>query len=108
MIRQVIINLLENAGKYSPMNSRVILGGDYSEGWVTLWVQDEGPGIPPESRLLIFDKFMRLPQENVPKGMGLGLAFCRLAVQAHGGKIWVEGQPQGGSCFKFSLPVTNT
>jgi len=108
MIRRVIINLLENAGKYSPMNSRVILGGDYSEGWVTLWVQDEGPGIPPESRLLIFDKFMRLPQENVPKGMGLGLAFCRLAVQAHGGKIWVEGQPQGGSCFKFSLPVTNT
>ncbi len=105
MIRRVIINLLENAGKYSPMKSKVVLGAGYSEGWITIWVKDEGPGVPEEAHLAIFEKFIRLPRESHARGMGLGLSFCRLAVQVHGGKIWVESQPQEGSCFKFSLPV---
>ena len=68
-------------------------------------VQDSGLGIPPEARDLIFEKFRRLNAENGPKGMGLGLAFCRLAVQAHGGRIWVESEVGKGSRFYFTLPA---
>ena len=72
---------------------------------MTLWVEDTGQGIPPESREYIFEKFARLQGERFPKGLGLGLAFCRLAVQAHGGKIWVENPPGSGSRFMFTLPA---
>jgi signal transduction histidine kinase len=106
MIRRVVINLLENAVKFSPTDSDVQVGARRLEGQVEVWVQDHGPGIPPENRERIFNKFTRLQGANTPKGLGLGLAFCRLAVQAHGGKIWVESQPEQGSRFVLTLPVT--
>jgi signal transduction histidine kinase len=72
---------------------------------VLIWVQDDGPGIPSADRGRIFDKFTRLHPKDGPKGLGLGLAFCRLAVEKHGGQIWVESSDGGGACFKFTLPV---
>lgn len=69
------------------------------------WVRDNGPGIPPEAFESIFEKFNRLQGDRYPKGLGLGLAFCRLAVRAHGGKIWVESAPGQGSHFIFLLPL---
>ena len=105
MIRRVIINLLENATKYSPQRSRISTGAKLNGDQITLWVEDHGQGIPAEARERVFEKFVRLRGEGVAKGLGLGLAFCRIAVQAHGGKIWIENVPEGGSRFIFNLPA---
>ena len=105
MIRRVIINLLENAAKFTQQGGTIFLGA-LSEGkMVRIWVQDNGPGIPASEQEKIFDKFSRLKLSDSPKGMGLGLAYCRLAVQAHGGKIWVESELGKGSRFIFVLPI---
>ena len=69
-------------------------------------VQDNGPGIPEGDTERIFDKFVRLKTKTSARGLGVGLAFCKLAVQGHGGKIWVEPAPIHGSKFIFTLPVT--
>lgn len=108
MIRRVLTNLLENAVKYTPAGSQISVGAQPIEGQVLMWVQDTGPGIPPGEQDRIFDKFTRLHGRSGPRGFGLGLAFCRLAVEAHGGRIWVESGPEAGACFKFSLPVVDT
>ena len=107
MIRRVIVNLLENASKYSPSGSMIQAGAKEEDDQILVWVQDDGPGIPATEKNRIFDKFTRLGiREPATKGLGLGLAYCRLAVEAHEGKIWVESEPGQGACFKFSLPVT--
>ncbi len=72
---------------------------------VQFWVKDNGPGVPANGRERIFEKFARLKGKDGPGGLGIGLAFCRLAVQAHGGKIWVESEMGKGSKFIFVLPV---
>jgi signal transduction histidine kinase len=101
----LLINLVENAIKYSPAGGKIAVGVKVLDGWVDLWVQDSGPGIPAAEQEHIFEKFIRLRTDRYPKGVGLGLAFCRLAVQAHGGKIWVESQENAGSRFRFTLPI---
>lgn len=109
MIQRVVVNLIENAIKYTPE------GGDIAlnlllrdEQTVLISIDDSGPGIPEDMLTSIFDKFSRVKYKGAPKGVGLGLAFCRLAVEAHGGEIWVESQQGQGSQFKFTLPlVTN-
>ncbi len=105
MTRRVFINLLENATKFTPMQGKVTLGGKMDGKMVELWVEDTGPGIPSESHETIFEKFTRLKADRNPKGLGLGLSFCRLAVLAQGGKIWVESEVGHGSRFVFTLPV---
>jgi signal transduction histidine kinase len=105
MIRRVITNLLENAVKYTPAGSKLYVGARSEANQVLMWVQDTGPGIPAGERERVFDKFTRLHGSGGPKGLGLGLAFCKLAVEAHGGRIWVEDGPETGACFKFTLPV---
>ena len=109
MIRRVLINLLENATKFTPIEGRITVGAEQEnrlEGeWVHFWVQDTGPGIPEIAQDMIFQKFARLNIEHFPKGLGLGLAFCKLAVQAHGGKIGVESKLGSGSRFYFSVPA---
>jgi PAS domain S-box-containing protein len=105
MIRRVLINLLENALKFSPMRSRVTIGFKPEAGSVLAFVEDQGPGIPDEARGRIFEKYVRLDVEGKTRGLGLGLAFCRLALQAHGGTIWVEENKLVGSRFVFRLPV---
>ena len=97
MIHRVLINLLENAIKFTPVRGRIEVGGRVeSAEWVRLWVRDNGPGIPPAEQERIFEKFTRLHGKKRPGGLGVGLAFCRLAVNGHGGRIWVESEPQRG------------
>ncbi|MCS6908782.1 MAG: GAF domain-containing protein, partial [Anaerolineales bacterium] len=107
MIRRVLINLLENAIKYTPQGSAITVGAQSEGKMVQIWVQDCGPGIPPSEQERIFDKFTRLRSANGQHGFGLGLAYCRLAVEAHGGRIWVESQPNQGACFRLTLPVAS-
>lgn len=111
MIRRVLINMLENATKFTPAEGKITVGAENEGEWVKLWVRDTGPGIPSDVQETIFNKFARAPMERlhppeqVPKGLGLGLAFCKLAVQAHGGKIGVESEVGVGSCFYFTVPA---
>lgn len=105
MIRRVLINLLENAVNYTPQGSKIYLNAQESENGIRFFVQDNGPGIPPAEHERVFDKFSRLQTKNGPKGLGLGLAYCRLAVESHNGKIWIESVPGSGACFKFDLPI---
>jgi PAS domain S-box-containing protein len=104
MIRRVIINLIENAVKYTPGEGTVTVNARSGSKELTVTVKDTGPGIPAGEHTRIFSKFTRLQREAAPKGLGLGLAFCKLAVEAHDGRIWVESQPNQGAIFSFTLP----
>jgi PAS domain S-box-containing protein len=106
MIRRVLINLSENAIKFTPPGGKIYIGARQEGEFVRIQVDDTGPGIPLEERERIFDKYTRLRAKEGPKGLGLGLAYCRLAVVGHGGRIWVEGEPGEGSSFNFTLPIS--
>jgi NtrC-family two-component system sensor histidine kinase KinB len=105
MIKRVLINLLENAIKFTPPEGRIGVGARVDDEWVQLWVDDTGPGIPTEKQRNIFNKFTRLQEKGGPAGFGLGLAYCRLAVEGHGGRIWVENLLNSGAHFAFTLPA---
>lgn len=108
MMRRVLINLVENAIKYTPYQGHMIVSAEPDGDFVKMCVQDDGPGIPEADRERVFDKFTRLKlnKADSPSGLGVGLAFCKLAVQGHGGKIWVEAAPEKGSRFIFTIPIT--
>jgi PAS domain S-box-containing protein len=108
MIRRVITNLIENAAKYSPSGGHIQINAHREDNQVCVWVQDNGPGIPASEYERIFDKFIRLSSDEAPRGLGLGLAYCRLAILGHGGKIWVESEVGVGSRFIFTLPISGT
>ncbi len=105
MIRRVFINLLENAVKYTPYEGTLKAGIIQEQDAVEFFVEDTGQGIPEEDQQRIFNKYTRLQTNPGLKSLGLGLAFCRLAVEAHGGKIQVHSVPGKGSRFSFQLPV---
>jgi NtrC-family two-component system sensor histidine kinase KinB len=105
LVLRVITNLLDNAVKFTRREGRVTVRVEQSGDEVLFTVSDTGIGIPPEYRHRIFDRFLRLDNEEGVKGTGLGLAFCKLAVEAHGGRIWVESEEGQGSQFKFTMPV---
>jgi signal transduction histidine kinase len=105
MIRRVLINLVENAVKYTPSDGEIRIKVSGGEDDVRIGVSDTGPGIDVLDQKRIFEKFARVERKGRSKGLGLGLAFCRLAVEAHGGKIWVESGPEQGSVFYFTLPL---
>jgi two-component system, NtrC family, sensor histidine kinase KinB len=105
MIERVVINLLDNAIKYSPDYGIVTISSASSGHEVLIRVKDTGPGIPREAQARIFEKFERVKHRHMPRGVGLGLAFCKLAVDAHGGRIWVKSDDQSGSTFTIALPV---
>ncbi len=115
MIRRVLQNLVDNAIKFSSPGGTVTIHsfsreaaelppGDPSGEWVVVEVEDCGIGIAEEYHQVIFELFAQTP-EGRGHGTGLGLAFCKLAVEAHGGKIWVRSAPGEGSSFFFTLPV---
>jgi PAS domain S-box-containing protein len=104
MIRRVLSNLLENAVKFTPPGGNIAVGAAGDGEYIRVWVQDSGTGIPEGERERIFEKYTRLKEKDSPKGFGLGLAYCRLAVEGHGGRIWVEGKPGEGARFCFTLP----
>jgi PAS domain S-box-containing protein len=105
MIRRVMINLLENAIKYTPFGGHVEIGAEPDGDFLRVYVLDNGPGIPEADSDRVFDKFTRLKNKTGSSGLGVGLAFCKLAVQGHGGRIWVEPAPEHGSKFLFTIPV---
>jgi PAS domain S-box-containing protein len=105
MARRVIINLTENSIKFSPNDATIEVGARGEGDWVHFWVKDQGSGIPSSEQEHIFDKFTRLRGKGKVGGLGIGLAFCRLAVQGHGGKIWVESETDQGSTFHFTFPI---
>jgi two-component system sensor histidine kinase KdpD len=105
LIEEVLINLLENAMKYTPAGSPIDLSAKFNEEEVMIAVADRGVGIPPGEEQRIFDKFYRTAPKRT-RGVGLGLAICRGIVEAHGGRIWVESRPGGGALFNFTLPVS--
>jgi signal transduction histidine kinase len=105
MIHRVLINLLENAIKFTPVDRRIEIGAQPDGIFVKIWVRDNGPGIPIADQQRIFDKFTRLRGKDKPGGLGVGLAFCKLAVQGHGGQLWVESILEKGTTFWLTLPV---
>lgn len=109
-IRRVFVNLLDNGVKFTPDNGEIRIEADYRTGaeMVTVSVIDTGKGIPEDYRDRVFELFATVPKEiSVPRkrGTGIGLTFCRLTVEAHGGKIWVDSGPEGGAAIRFTLPL---
>ena len=104
LIEQVLINLLDNGIKYTPVRSGIDISASVSDGAVRVEVADRGPGFAPGEEERVFDKFYR-GQTADSRGVGLGLAICRAIVEAHGGKIWAENRPGGGALFRFTLPA---
>ena len=106
VISRVLLNLFDNALKYSADGETITVDAHtIGDGMALIAVSDRGAGIPREFREVIFDKFRRIKSDGSSKGLGLGLAFCRLAVEAHGGRIWVDDAPGGGARFNLTLPV---
>ncbi|HIQ05852.1 MAG TPA: ATP-binding protein, partial [Anaerolineae bacterium] len=105
-IRQVLRNLISNAIKYSPDGGVIRVGGWYDEEWVTVYVADQGIGIPPEEQNRLFQRFYRVDSSlrRQTKGTGLGLFLSKALVEAHGGRIWFRSEPGKGSTFFFALP----
>jgi two-component system sensor histidine kinase KdpD len=104
LIEQVLINLLENATKYTPAGSPIEIAAHVKEGAIEVEVNDRGPGVSPSEAERVFDKFYRA-HEGEGGGVGLGLTICRGIVAAHGGRIWVTERPGGGASFRFTLPL---
>lgn len=103
-IEVVFRNLLDNAIRYTPPGTPITVSATASDGMVIVRVRDEGPGIPPEHRERIFDRFYRIPGQIRASGAGLGLAICKGFIEAHGGRIWLaEDGP--GATFVFTLPI---
>jgi signal transduction histidine kinase len=109
LLRRVLQNLVDNAIRHSPPGSTVRIEAGSSDGFLCLRVRDEGPGVPVELRERIFDKYVRAARprgEDEAFGKGLGLAFCRMAIEAHGGDIRVEDNQPTGSVFVARIPIS--
>jgi two-component system clock-associated histidine kinase SasA len=108
-LHQVLINLLDNANKYTPEGGSIrICGLHRTAQKVQVSICDTGPGIPEDNRDCIFEDGFRLQRDQTKEGYGIGLSLCQRIVRAHYGQIWVDQGPNGGSCFHFTLPVYPT
>jgi len=105
LIEQVLVNLLDNALKYTPAKSPIEILATATDRAVTVEVADHGPGLPPGQEDRVFEKFYR-GQPLGGRGAGLGLSICQGIVRAHGGRIWAQNRPEGGVAFLFTLPIT--
>jgi two-component system sensor histidine kinase KdpD len=105
LIEQVLANLIENAIKYTPRGTRIVLHLEQRAEALLVSVEDGGPGLPPGDPQQLFAKFYRGATESAVSGVGLGLAICRAIVQLHGGRIWAENRAGGGAAFRFTLPL---
>jgi PAS domain S-box-containing protein len=106
-VAEVLVNLLDNADKYSPPGQEIAVQLRADQTEVTVAVRDAGPGIPPQDLDRIFDKFYRTDSSDAQAayGYGLGLYVCRRLMEAQGGRIWAENHPDGGALFSFAIPV---
>ncbi|WP_376791632.1 GAF domain-containing protein [Thermoflexus sp.] len=109
LLVRIFQNLLDNAIKFTPSGGEIWIRAalEWEDGtpWVKVMIADSGPGVPLDLRERIFQPFVTGMVKG--RGVGLGLAFCKLAVEAHGGRIWVEDRPGGGAAFMFTLPVAS-
>ncbi len=109
LIERVLGNLLENAGKYTPAGSRIVIAARVAEPDLLVSVEDDGPGLPPGREEALFQKFTRGDSESATAGVGLGLAICRAIVEAHEGRLWAEparlDAARRGARFCFTLPL---
>ena len=105
LIVQVLVNLVDNALKYSPAGSEIEITARCEAVGVVASVEDQGPEIPNEDLDRVFDKFYRIEIPGTAGGSGLGLSICKSIIDIHGGSIWAETRPGGGNRFIFSLPV---
>lgn len=105
MIEQVLINLLENAVRYTPLGSRLEINAELSEQAAQIAVIDHGPGIQKGQEERLFQKFYQARHEAAQSGVGLGLAICRAIVEVHGGRIYAKNNSDGGAEFRFVLPL---
>lgn len=107
MIDQVLTNLLENALRYTPTSSPIEITASFTASELQISIADRGPGIPADDLERIFDKFYRVTGRiREISGSGVGLAVCRGLIEAHGGRIWAENRPDGGTVFRFTLPLS--
>jgi len=110
-IERVLLNLVDNAIKFTPAGGHVTVRASVPDSLepaevVRVEVRDTGPGVPDEHKERLFDRFAQIQGMAARRrGTGLGLTFCRLAVEAHGGEIWIEDNPDGGAVFVFTLPI---
>jgi len=110
-VEQILSNLIDNAAKFAPPASLIEISlsqhcPSAEHGWIQIAIADAGPGVPPQERELIFDKFYSAADKALA-GVGLGLFICRELVRLHGGRIWMEERPGGGSRFCFTLPLAS-
>jgi len=107
-LHQVVLNLLGNASKFTPEEGEIVLRARVKDANLIVEVQDAGPGIPPEEQGQIFELYYQWKTGAQRfSGLGVGLALCKMFVELHGGKIWVESQVGKGSTFSFSLPISS-
>jgi two-component system sensor histidine kinase KdpD len=104
-IVQVLVNLLDNAVKYSPPQSPIDLRARAAGAFLEIEVSDRGWGIPKEDLARVFDKFYRVRRPESIGGTGLGLSICKGIVEAHGGFIGAENRPDGGTTITVALPL---
>ena len=112
-ITEVLYILLDNASKYAPPHSTIRVNASLApQGQVELSVADEGPGVPVQSRGQVFERFFRVPgthsHDPRRKGIGLGLSIARRLVEAHGGRIWIDGAQPSGTVVRFTVPTASS
>jgi two-component system sensor histidine kinase KdpD len=105
LIERVLINLFDNAAKYTPPTSTITIRGGASGDSMYLVVEDDGPGLPTTDPEALFEPFTRGQKESSIAGVGLGLALCRSIVAAHGGMIRAEAHRPHGVAFEIRLPL---
>jgi two-component system sensor histidine kinase KdpD len=105
LISRVLVNVIDNAVKYSPANAAVEIRVQAASGYVEITVADHGMGIPPEDLARIFDKFYRVQRPDNVTGTGLGLSISKGIVEAHGGFMAAENRPEGGTMITLALPI---
>ncbi len=109
-IYKVLVNLLDNAIKFSPANDKVTIRIIHNHDFVKVTVKDNGPGVPEEYQSAVFQKFYQIIDHNrIHKGSaGIGLAICRGIIEAHDGRIWIDDAGEKGASFVFTLPITGS
>jgi signal transduction histidine kinase len=106
LVERIVQNLLLNAATHTPTGTSIWLRISPKEGGVLIAVEDEGPGVPDETKTLIFEPFRRGPKTSSIRGSGVGLYLVSRFSELHGGRSWVEDRPGGGASFQVFLPAT--
>jgi two-component system sensor histidine kinase KdpD len=110
LMEQVLVNLLENASRYTPAGSEIEISAVSNDKQAEISIADHGPGVPDGSEAKIFDKFFRgaTVAPDGRRGVGLGLAICKAILDAHGGTIKVNNRKTGGAVFTIVIPISKT